>query len=468
MKIKVSKKWYEERLTPALLQWRAGAAREKAKSIILDLLKVQRECGKQGVKNLFGRPVVSVSSRMVSAWYRDYASQKKFIHWVESTGLVLKDRHWVNLDLAKEIGLEPCCDSWHVTEADFSGSKIEVRSNDTHGLFSIYKKAIDKAEGTKVDDAHFFHGRWAVDSYVAGKMSWTNFVEVGKAAHNVIKGEAKTKGPSCRVFDAVSMCKKTLRGRCFTDADGNESKEVFDIPAAITFTAPLALAAFGLSGFADKDVCEWATALSTGATKDPYETSFQKALELDPKTNVFGTGKKWTKATRKKVKIDFQVVSNCDLDYMAKCDDAYNGYLDGNYNVSRNKRRQWLIWHAIREANKPFADSIVATKTSGVKDAFYRLHTTGEKMIINVVIKELGKRGIVVHRVHDALWSADKRLTALTDKQIDALIGRTILQFLGTPCDRLGIQKLVREAGITKAEAAWVLAAISGGKRSGI
>ena len=465
-KIEVNKEWYETRLSPALLDWKAGVPREKAKGIVLGLLKLQRECGKTGQKNVLGQAVVSVSSRMVSAFYRDYASQKKFTHWVTKHGLVFKDRSWLNEGLAKELHRETRCDSWHITEPAFGKKKkVTVRYDDNYGIYGIYRKAILKAEGTKVDDAHCFHGEWAIDSYSDGNLPWSDFIEVGKAAHNVIKGQAKTKGPSCRVFDAVSMCKKTLRGRCFTDADGNESKEVFDIPAAITFTAPLAMAAFGMSAFDDVELWNWAYDLSTGTSADPYKHIWRFVYDVDAKTNAYGAAQKWTKGVRKTVKMDLQCVSNCNLDYLRECKEEYHRFfanmgIPDTPRIHQNKRRQWLLYHAALKANKPFGTAVRATKVGGISDAFYRLHTFGEKMIMNLLIKEFKARGIVVHRVHDALWSADKRLTGLTDKQMDVVVGRIVMRFMQTvgrtPCGRRAIHKMLIESGITRKEAEWV------------
>lgn len=444
MKIKISEEFYMKR-QQALLDWKPGAPRIKADSIILGLYKAQKECGKKGLKNLHGKVVVSVSDRMIQAWYPDPTSQKKFRNWVVKWGLVEKDRSWLNASLAKEDGKQPYCDSWHVTAGDCKGKMIEVEFDDNFGLFGIYKKAIIKAEGKQVDEAHSFHGMWAIDAYAEGKLTFCDFIEVGKAAHNCLKGKVK-KGVSCRVFDAVALCKKELRSKCFSGM-----VEVFDIPGAVTFTAPLAMAAFGMTSFSDKDAINWATDLAFGASSDPYKRIWKAIYDIDPNTNAYGVDHKWTKAIRKTVKMDLQCVANCNLEYISECKEAYEGFFN-NHCVQQNKRRQWLLLNAIFKANKPLLDAIAATKKSGIKDAFYRLHTFGEKMVMNVIIKELKKMGIVVHRVHDALWTSDKRVT-------QELIGKVLLRFFSKCKDGYGrkfILKMVTEAGMTKEEAEWV------------
>lgn len=455
---------FNERLNEALLDWRSGASREKAKSIILGLLQLQRECGKMGQKNAFGQAVVSVSSRMISAFYGDYASQKKFRHWVIQHKLVLKDRSWLNQSLAKALNKEIRCDSWHITETK-DGKRIEVQYEENFGLYGIYKRNIEQAQGKAVDAAHHFEGTWAIKDYNSGKLPWSDFIEVGKAAHNILKGKVKSDSPSCRVFDAVSLCKKSLRGRCFVDAQGKESKEVFDIPGAITTTAPLGFSALlgKPSTYRDENLHTWAHNLSVGSASDPYKQIWKKIYEIDPNTNAYGT-KKWTKAVRKTLKMDIQCVANCDLEYLMKCKKEYHKFFDNldipDNGVYQNKRRQWLVWNAIRKANKPLAEAIMWCKASGVKDAFYRLHTMGEKILMNAIIADLKKMGITVHRVHDAIWTSDERLTSLNETQMQKLVGMIILKRLSKFKDgykRQGLVKMGMDSGITKEEIRWVM-----------
>ena len=473
--IEVNQRWFEERLVPALNEWKKGSPREKAKSVILGLLKLQRECGKTGQKNALGQSVVSVSSRMISAFYRDYASQKKFTHWVTQFGLVLKDRSWLNSGLAKELHRETRCDCWHLTEPT-RGKKLEVQYDDNFGLYGIYKRNIQEAQGQAVDEAHHFEGKWALKEYDAGKMPWVDFIEVGKAAHNVLKGQVKSGSPSCRVFDAVSMCKKALRGRCFVDAKRNESQEVFDIPGAITTTAPLAFSAMGKSSYSDKDLHNWAYNLSTGAASDPYKQIWKRIYEIDPNTNAYGESHKWTKAVRKTLKMDIQCVCNCDLGYLMECKKEYHKFFDSmgipdkdKPFIHQNKRRQWLVWHAIRKANKPLAEAILWCKASGIKDAFYRLHTCGEKILMNAIISDFKKMGITVHRVHDAIWTSDKRLTSLNEIQMQKLIGKMVLKRLSQFKDgykRKGIVKMGMDSGLTREEILWVVEGLKDPKKT--
>lgn len=455
MKMKFKSK-FVERVEEAALEWKAGSAREKFRATVYGLARAQREGGQKGLKDALGWSVITVSSKMIAGWYHDTKSQVKFRRVLTEYAIIVKDNSWMSAMLAKDQGKDPYSNSWHFTEPDFTGPSIEVEYDDNYGLFGFYKREIIKAEGRKVDGANSFHGKWALDAYIDGKEGWEVFYEVGKAAHNVLKRESR-KGPSCRTFDAVALCKKELRGKCFNDGT-HEMKEVWDIAGAITITALVGSAALGVEhSIQNKHFITWADNLSVGSSPDPYERIWKTIYEIDPNTNAYGTKRKWTKAIRKTIKTDVQCVANCSIEYLKECERAYREFFTER-KVKQNLRRQWLVWQAIKKCKKELADAIHLTKESRVKDGFYRLHTLGEKTMMEVLIEDFRKAGIVVHRVHDALWTSDERLTSLSEKSMGVLVGKMFLKcFKGDPgWGRSGIERMVARAKVTREEIAWV------------
>ena len=448
--IQLSRHFWEGTFQPALLQWKAGKTREKVKSIVLEMLFRQRKEGHCGHKRLINERCIDVPAWMIREMFADSASQVKFTKWVISTGLVIKDRSWVSCTVAKATGMVPRCDSWHIADPDDS-ERITVDFYESFGLFGVYSKALRQAEGMKVQ-ADEFHGVWAIEDYEGGKMSWGDFVEVGNCARNLIKGNTKQKGPSFRVYDAFAMCKKDLRRKCFLGSTGRGVEEFSDISGAATFTSTLAAAALGYTSVTDKDVIRWANHLSWGEPHDPYEQLFNGIKAIDPRTNCY---RKWDKATRKTLKMDFQCIANCDLAYLRDCGRAYRDYFNKK-KVNANKRRQWLVWKSIEKVNKPLYDCILRTKASECKGAFFRLHTMGEKMIMEELLKAFNAAGICVHRVHDALWTSDERLLKAGKEQAGKIVGDLILRVFKDCADyeRKGINRL--KSCITKEEEAWV------------
>ena len=463
--IKISEQWHRRVVVPALKKWKPGAPRQKAASIIFGLLDVQRECGKQGHKYVAGRPVVSVSRKMLEDFYRDKASRKKFSRWVEATGLVRKDRSWLNSALAKQMGEESRCDTWHVTEPDHPEKRhIVVEYDPCVGLYGFYRKAILAAEGKSVDGANVFAGKWAIAEQEKNRLSLSDFMEVGLCARKILEGIKPSGEPSCRVYDAFALCKKDLRGRCFLNAKtGLGVKEVFDIPGAATFTAQLAGSVFQ---FRNKGypvnidyayVRGWATALHAGKDEDPYERMWKEVFRIDPKTNAYG---EWNKSTRKILKMDFQCVANCDMAYLAECEKAYTEFFAGNRHVAPNRRRQWLVWMALKTALPSLWALLLVTKYNGTKGAFFRLHTMGEKMVMNILVKEFASAGFVVHRVHDALWTSDEELTRMPQSTFNKCVGGLLLRSVPRQTHagfgQQALQRLLVEAGISEEEIRWV------------
>lgn len=463
-KIKISEQWHRRVVVPALNNWKSGAPRQKAASIIYGLLDVQRTCGKQGHKYVAGLPVVSVSRKMLEDFYRDKASRKKFSRWVEATGLVRKDRSWLNASLAKKVGEESRCDTWHVTEPDHPAKRhIVVEYDPNVGVYGSCRKAIISAEGKAVDGANVFAGKWAIDEQENGHLSLSDFMEVGLCARNILEG-VKTASPSCRVYDAFALCKKDLRGRCFVNAmTGRGVKEVFDIPGAATFTAQLAGSVFPFrqKGYPINIDCAniraWAVALHAGKDEDPYERIWKEVFRVDPKTNAYG---EWNKSTRKNLKMDFQCVANCDMDYLAECEKAYTAFFAGNRHVAPNKRRQWLVWMALKTALPSLWALLLVTKYNGTTGAFFRLHTMGEKMVMNMLIKKFANAGFVVHRVHDALWTSDEELTRMSQSTFNMCVGGLLLRDFPRQTQagfgQQAMQRLAVEAGISEEEIRWV------------
>jgi hypothetical protein len=253
------------------------------------------------------------------------------------------------------------------------------------------------------------------------------------------------------------MCKKDLRSKCFLSQSGEECAEIFDIPGASTFTSILAAAALGYTSVTDKDVVRFANHLRNKDEVDPYEQIFNGIKAIDPHTNCY---RKWDKATRKTLKRDFVCAANCDLAYMWACRRSYNAFWDKEARVRAkpNKRRQWLVLKGIQKMNKDLFECVLRTKASECKGAFFRLHTMGEKMIMEALLKALTQAGFCVHRVHDALWTTDPRLKALSKEQMGKIVGDILFKIFDqkdyADYARSGINRL--KACITKEEEEWV------------
>lgn len=425
MKIKVYKKFWEK-LTLASLCWKPGLTREKFLNIILSLLVIQRESKKVGFKNAEGKTSITVSQRNISSWYKDIASQKKFRRVCQEYGIVVKDHSWVTRNFAESLNQEPRSNLWHITDPECLGEVIEVELDLDAGLFGIYKKEILKAHGSKVNLTDEFSGSWAIDAYDKGEITFSDFIEVGKVAHNILKGQVKSEKPSCRIFDSVSLCKKTLREKVFINSVTKRGmKEVYDIPAAITITAPVGMTALDKGNFTDDEAFWWADSQEHGILSDPYELIFKKVLDLD-KRDLYQSNRKWNKSARKILKIDLQIVVNCNSEYLKTCQRAYNGEVYLKTNEYFSKVRQWVVWNAIQHTHKGFFEAVKKCKDSGISDAFYRLHTFGEKLIMDYAIGKLKDRGITVHRVHDALWTTDDSLLDKSEVEVEKVIGKII------------------------------------------
>ncbi len=429
MYIKINKEW-NDRLSKALLAWKPGRTRDKAKGIVLDLLRIQREAPERGHRYSKGDAVVPVSTVTVRSLYADNPSRIKFAKWVEECGLVKKDRSWVSVAFSKSSGQKTRCDGWHITEPDLyivTPETVRVEFDPDCGMYGRYKDAILRAEGRLVA-GEVFHGAWAVDDYDTGRIEWREFAEVSKIANSILKGRdgGKPKKVSCRVFDSIALSMKSIREKCFKDPKtGCGMQEIFDIAGAITFTGPLGASA--LDGRRFRPPVEgWASGLADGTLQDPYKRVCEAVFDIDPHTTVFGRDPRWNKSIRKTVKTDMQVISNCDSAYLDKCERAYLDFL-GSRKKGINYRRQWLLWCALRRVNSRMYKTICQCKANGTKDSFYRVHTLGEKMVMSAILQFFRSNGYRVHRVHDALWTTDERLIKLGESAIAKRIGKYIL-----------------------------------------
>ena len=423
MKIRLNKNWYIK-VEDALRNWKTVQSREKFKSVLFGFLLVQRDKKRTGFKKLLGKSVVPVSDRVLREAYHDSSSRSKFRKLLSQYQLIEKDHSYISRELADRLFEEPRCSSWHITEPDYKGESIEVQFDLSLGCFGSYSKAIKEAEDMPVNETDIFKGKWAFDAYQNNEISFAEFMEVGKVASILLHGTKLKSQCSCRDYDAVTLCKKTLREKCFINKEtGKGMHEIFDISGAITFTAPLGSSALlpNEIQFNDSFLKQWSI-MQADSTYDPYLSFFKKMKELDTIRDFYLSNRKWTKSVRKSLKADVQVVVNCNLEYIESCRKAYHNEIRLDRREYFSKVRQWILWKSIRQVNKSFFHVALLCKYSGVKDAFYRVHTFGEKMIIEYLVKSLKGLGFTVHRVHDALWTTRDDMNEKGMKEIVRII----------------------------------------------
>lgn len=444
MKMLVNKVWYNK-LVECSLEWNHGA-REKFVSFILCLLKEQREGDAdghnlKGVKNAKGLDVVEVSDKKVANTFSKPLSRIKARRLIFANGLAIKDGSWVSTKLADRLNDSPRNGCWHITEADkeYRGERVEVEFTDKYGCFfhfGEYKAAVRAAEGKYVNATDVFHGMWVLDAYERGEVTWFDFASVARSAQKVL--EPPTESKDCRIYDAVALMNHDLRGKCFVNAEtGQGMQELFDIPAAITIDAKIAAIALGIVTGDDNILQTWADQLlRDGVPLDPYKKMFDGIWEWDKKATVFrewDADKRvfkercWTPAVRKDFKVSFQVVDNNTASYLKECCAVYYG----KKRVKRPDKRMcmkrtWAIYKGLERTDKVLFDIVNICSVTGFKDAFYRLHTLGEKMIMDTMIEVFTNAGHTVHRVHDALWTTDKALIDAGPEKITRNVGRII------------------------------------------
>jgi len=443
MKITVQKAWYCK-LQDAKSEWNKRAG-EKFESIVLGLLKRQREGtseGKlKGTKNAIGLDVVPVSQGEVELIYSDHASQAKFRKLMSDYHLAIKDGSWVAPSLAHQLDTDPKCNTWHITEPDStegntSDETIEVEFSDCYGVFKKfpqYRKSILEADGTPINNTtDIFQGIWAIKDYDNGDLKWYDFMAVGQVAEKVLN---PPKQKDCRVYDAIALCKKELRPKCFINSITKIGmREFADIPAAITITARVGALGLGITSATDDDLIQWAKSLDAGTNEDPYEKIYNGIWkwdpkctayrDFDPKKHAYGP-KKDFQSIRKIVKLDLQYVCNNSGENLKRCAAIYYGKLKCKHGGEYQRaRRCWALYKSLEVTYKPLWEVVNLCNRSGQKDAFYRIHTLGEKTIMDSVADEARKNGFSLHRVHDAFWTTDENLIAIAER-------RNELKFMG-------------------------------------
>lgn len=410
MTIRISKKWNDEIFEPALSEWNK-TARSKVKSFVLFLLNEQRESNLEGVKKAAKLPTVEVPTSLFASALKSPKTRVKLRQWIVDSGIAVKDDSWVSTGLSEQLHTPVRCNRWHITESEYSHKKtVEVEYVVGENIVRMAVERIKDAEGLKVGE-QTFTGQWAVDEFHAGSLSFSDLVKVGQVAKRAKNGPIVKVN---RTYDAVALCPKNLRSKCF-----NGIKEVFDISAACTICAPLAASYLGWNvEFDEFKWDEWTANLQNGETADPYKEIWDRMDKVP--------GAKWTESTRKTVKRDLQVVLNGDLDVVYEMNSAYKGYEWDNYDARlyHCRKMQWSVYEAVRRINPDLR--MAADRCRGEKGEFFRLTTKGEKAIMETLVKELNARGIKAHRVHDALWSNDERLTDKTTarKLVGEILGR--------------------------------------------
>lgn len=460
-KIKVSEAWFTDTLRPFLEEWKEGKQRERVKGFVLTALELQRMSEDYGKKNLAHKICISVSKRALEKAFTNWEPRKKFCHLAVSMHVVEKDGSWVSKSIAKEARQDTYCNKWHITEPDIACKRhIEIEYNESLGLIGVYTDYILKAEGFDYE-GDIFSGAWAIEKFNSGRMKWGDYVKIATCARKLVEGP-NPSSDRFRVFDGLTGLKKELRTKCFHNAVAPDSHpiEAFDARGAYSFTAKVAAAALGFTSFQDKDLDTWAFDLICGAPKDPYKGIWNKIFELDPHTNAYGDGQ-WNNVNRKRIKLGVNVAENCSADFIKEAKQKYFDYFEGNL-VSIRSRRLYQIYHAIRAYDVNLFECIARTKCNNVRNAFYRLASMGEKMLMDLIATKLREAGYCVHRVHDALWSSDPR--AKDKVAFGKVIGKIIRDFIAESGSngygRIAINKMADRC-ITKEDKEWVLEGVN-------
>lgn len=466
----VDSKWMTKYSTARDNNFR-NSIRARLDAFLWPLVGVQQTEGICGHKVNRNDWSVAVPRSLILRLFPSKKTAAKVVRFFEENGLIVKDRSYIAPGLAAECGLDPRCQMWHFTVPRVSKNLVEVTWDKSIDVFAHLRKAIEEADGKMVDDAHKFCGKWAIEEFEKGKLSASDFYEVGRAALAVLRGP-KTK--FFRVFDAVANCKKSVRGKCFVDVHSSgEMVEKYDLSAAAIHNAPLAAALVGFEAsdkigynhfrYADGSLKAWADDQRNDV--DPYKQIFDAILARYPNTNIFGVSRNWTKSARKAVKHAVNVVFNSklsDMEEMHKVSQYFFIEARRKIRTTRNKmliqrtaRLNCLVWEAIREVFPSAWYVSMAAKMNGQRDGFYLVHTLAEKMKMDTIQAYYkAHHGITLHRVHDALWTADPRAKAMSDKQIKNDIADlfTSIANQGPAYGRAGIRRLAKYAGITDAD----------------
>lgn len=432
-------KAYWDRLQGFLAEWRMQSTRDKLTQFFISAIWVQQNTDRRGTKMALCKPVVEVSDRIVSALFSDIRSQTKFRKLVRIHRLVIKDRSWVAGNISAKDNKRKC-DGWHFTFAEASdkdcNQTVKLEFDPFNAQYGVHMTMLDeilKSDGIVVNDNFVFKGKMAVDDWKAGKLGLSELKEVYKTA---LQCRKQGKDAGFRSYDAISLSAKSVRTRYFVDAtNGKPVFEAVDFNgAALACSKAAAIKLFGsgalntgfgdLNQLNDYDLLDMAYKLWKHPERDVYERIWDAARRID-----FFSGalpRKWTKSARKTIKQDVTIVLNYSLEELAACRTAYLVNLHGGRKVQHNKRRQWLLWMALKQVEPTAWYVSQACRMTGDQSLFFNFYTLGEKMLISAVRRKLESEGVECTRVHDAVWTSNGRVRQATKEEQKAWSNRWI------------------------------------------
>lgn len=431
-------KAYWDRFQGFLAEWRLQSTRDKLKQFFMSAIWVQQNTDRRGTKMALFKPVVEVSDRIVSALFSDIRSQTKFRKLVRIHRLVVKDRSWVAGNISAKDNRRKC-DGWHFTFAESadkdSNQTVRLEFDPFNAKYGMHMTMLDeilRSDGIVVNDNFVFKGKMAIDDWKAGKLEFDDLKEVYKTA---LQCRKPGKDSGFRSYDAISLSAKSVRTRYFVDAAGKPVFEAVDfngaalacskVAAMVLFHSKALNTGFGdLNRLSDKDLLGMAYDLWKHPERDVYEQLWEAARKID-----FFSGalpRKWTKSARKTIKQDVTIVLNYSLEELAACRMAYLVNLHGGRKVQHNKRRQWLLWMALKQVEPTAWYVSQACRMTGDQSLFFNFYTMGEKMLISAVRRKLESEGVECTRVHDAVWTSDERVKRTTKEEQKAWSNRWI------------------------------------------
>ena len=434
VEISFSENYFLENIQPFLNEWRLKSTRDKLMNWLLSCVWLQDNFPKKGHKYAMGLPVIEIGDKDISTLFRDIHSQTKFRRLVRQYRIARPDGSWVAKNISDK-GNPVRCNAWHFMHRDALGkNKVKFAFdpyNATHGIHAVMVDAIAKAEGTVVNDKYVFNGAWAVEDWKAGKLTWDDLKEVYKTA---LLCKRTAKEVDFRTYDAISLSKKEVRSRCFRSvSDGQTIAEVVDFNAAalacsVVASVPLfkskKLTGFGkLNDLNDETVLRLASRLHFKSEEDAYKAIWEEARSMDPHSGALP--RKWTPSARKTVKNDMTILLNYSTEEIAACRTAYLMNFR-RVKTQINKRRQWLLWTALKRVNPTAWTVAQACRMTGQSNLFFLFYTCGEKILIERVQKYLASKGVETTRVHDALWSSDARVKKATKEEQKAWSNKMI------------------------------------------
>lgn len=429
--IEIREAW-KSKLDKAAAEWQAGSARTKFKSTVLALLLSQREMPEEGKKRCLGKPCVSVPSKWLRSIYAENKSRIKFAKVCSAYGLMEKDGSWISQSFASEIGERARSDRWHWTEPESYGPMVEEAFDTSTGLCAKYADWLSNADGLKwgVDE---FRGRWAVEAFNCGEIGWKDYAGLGIVAKVVLeKGFDDAKGHLFREYTPLTMCPKHLRGRCFVrTSTGDGMDEFFDLNGAFFSMSRLGAGLRGVDwrygGMRDVEYKQMREGIKWG-TEDIYKRICEKVKGLDPGHDYYG---KW-EDSRKKLKDDVQHCFNEPLSKLDEWEAAYT-YTTAGVRWWDVRRRRWLVWKAMGMVDRYAWTVALRCKVNdavhGRTGSFFTVAAAGEKCFFGLVAELLSGKGYDVHRLHDAIWTSDRRLLALPKRERERMVGELLQEW---------------------------------------